>query len=319
MNELLSKLAASCGSDKVKRNVPLSRLTTFRTGGRADIVVSVTCPEEIRRAIAAVREAKIPYYVLGRGSNVVFCDEGFRGAVIRICEPGYGEGRDGFSVVSDSDEDAVVYACAGSKLSALAAFACSLGLTGLEFASGIPGSVGGGILMNAGAYGGELKDCAVKSEYIDPESGAEGALEGEAQGFGYRESAYQKNGFIVTGAYFKLAKGKTKTEISSKMRELNARRRDKQPLDFPSAGSAFKRPAGDFAGRLIEASGLKGFSVGGAGVSEKHCGFIINRGGATSSDVIGVVRAVREKVFADSGVLLEPEIRFVGETGPTVV
>ena len=170
-------------------------------------------------------------------------------------------------------------------------------------------------MMNAGAYGGELSQCVIKSCYISAGSGApeEGVLEGEAQRFGYRDSAYQKNGAIVTGAYFRLLKGRTRDEIASKMRELTARRRDKQPLEFPSAGSAFKRPAGDFAGRLIEASGLKGFRIGGAQVSEKHCGFIINRGGATAADVRAVIDAVREKVFADSGVMLEPEIKFAKE------
>lgn len=309
---MYEKLCAAAGSGKVKKDALLKRYTTFRIGGPADYLVNVSDADCLKRVMAVLLEEGAPYYVIGRGSNLVFDDAGFRGTVVRLCD---GAGSEGFRITEEDKESAVVYAFGGSLLSALAAYACENEFSGLEFASGIPGSVGGGVLMNAGAYGGELAQCVIKSCYISVSSGIpeEGVLEGEAQRFGYRDSAYQKNGAIVTGAYFRLLKGMSRDEIASKMRELNARRRDKQPLEFPSAGSAFKRPAGDFAGRLIEASGLKGFRIGGAQVSEKHCGFIINRGGATAADVRAVIDAVREKVFADSGVMLEPEIKFAKE------
>ncbi|MBO4326968.1 MAG: UDP-N-acetylmuramate dehydrogenase [Clostridia bacterium] len=312
METLYEDLCAAAGREKVKRDALLKRYTTFRIGGPADILVNVSDTASLVRVMTVLLEHDAPYFMIGRGSNLVFADGGFRGTVVRSCE---GTGSEGFRIVSDNEEEAVVYGFAGSTLSSLSSYACDNELTGLEFASGIPGSIGGGVLMNAGAYGGELSQCVIKSTYLDlsGDRPLEGQLEGEAQKFGYRDSAYQHNGFIVTGAFFRLGKGRAREEIASKMRELNARRRDKQPLEFPSAGSAFKRPPGDFAGRLIEASGLKGFRIGGAQVSEKHCGFIVNRGGATAEDVKAVINAVRERVFADSGVMLEPEIKFAKE------
>ncbi len=320
--ELYKKLAEACGASNVKKNAPLSRCTTFKVGGPADLLVNAGNAETLKAALETAAGAGAPFYVIGRGSNLVFDDAGFKGVVIRLCD-GEKRGAAGPELIEEDEEGALVYAYGGTALSAVASFACDRGLTGLEFASGIPGTVGGGVLMNAGAYGGELCQCVVKSNYIeivkDEVNGTgtvrEGALEGEAQGFSYRHSAYQDNGFIVTGAYFRLKKGRSKMDITAEMRELNRRRREKQPLELPSAGSAFKRPPGDFAGRLIEASGLKGFAVGGAQVSEKHAGFIVNRGGATAADIRALVDAVRERVFADSGVMLEPEIRFVGERG----
>ena len=248
---------------------------------------------------------------MGRGSNLVFDDAGFRGVVLRLCDS-----DECLRIVEEDNDSALVYAFAGAALTRLAIFAFEHGLSGLEFASGIPGSVGGGVVMDAGAYGGQLADCVVRSEYVRrvPDYEA-GAFDGAAQQFGYRTSVYQSGEYIVTGAYFRLRKGREKADIGAEMRELNGRRREKQPLEYPSAGSAFKRPAGDYAGRLIEASGLRGYRIGGAQVSEKHCGFIVNRGGATAADVRALVDAVREKVYADSGVLLEPEIKFVGERG----
>ncbi len=355
-------LTEICGAVNVKRNAPLSRYTTFKVGGPADILVCAADARALRSVLEATADAGVPVYIMGRGSNLVFDDAGFRGIVVRLCEPGRrktsalaegsmtegsltpaegslkpahrssthgsplqtgGESSTGPVITDENSENATVYAYAGVMLSSLSAFACEHGLTGLEFASGIPGTVGGGVLMNAGAYGGELSQCVIKSTYLeivrDGSGNAakvrEGVLEGDRQQFSYRHSAYQDNGFTVTGAYFLLKKGRSREEIAADMQELNRRRREKQPLELPSAGSAFKRPQGDFAGRLIEASGLKGYTVGGAQVSEKHAGFVVNRGGATAKDIRDVIDGVRARVFADSGVMLEPEIRFVGERG----
>ena len=308
---MYKRLCAVAGEGNVTRHAGLDRLTTFRIGGEADYLVNAGSAEVLGGVLRLCAAEQVPLYVMGRGSNLVFDDAGFRGVVLRLCDS-----DECFRIVEEDAESALVYAFAGAALTRLAVFALEHGLTGLEFASGIPGSVGGGVVMNAGAYGGELVNCVVRSEYVRrvPEYEA-GAFEGEAQRFGYRTSVYQSGEYIVTGAYFRLRKGRDRAEISAEMRELNGRRRDKQPLEYPSAGSAFKRPQGDYAGRLIEASGLRGFRIGGAQVSEKHCGFIVNRGGATAADVRALVKAVRERVYADSGVLLEPEIKFVGERG----
>ena len=303
------RLIEVLGSEQVRENELLSRYTTFRIGGPADYLITVTGVPELAEALKLCRENGVVTYIIGRGSNVVFEDSGFRGAVIRLDGD-----ADGFRKVDEDEKAEVWYAPAGAALSALARAAGAAGLSGLEFAAGIPGSVGGGVVMNAGAYGGELKDCVTASEYIGPD-GETGTFEGEAQQFGYRRSVYSGSGYIVTGARFRLTRGRTSEEIFAEIKELGARRREKQPLEFPSAGSVFKRPEGDFAGRLIQEAGLRGFAVGGAQVSEKHCGFIINRGGATFSDLIAAVKAVREKVLETSGRLLEPEIRFVKERG----
>ena len=308
---MYKRLCAVAGEDNVTRRAKLDRLTTFRIGGEADHLVNVSSAEALGGILRLCRDEQVPVYVMGRGSNLVFDDAGFRGVVLRLCDS-----DECLRIVEEDNDSALVYAFAGAALTRLAIFAFEHGLSGLEFASGIPGSVGGGVVMDAGAYGGQLADCVVRSEYVRrvPDYEA-GAFDGAAQQFGYRTSVYQSGEYIVTGAYFRLRKGREKADIGAEMRELNGRRRDKQPLEYPSAGSAFKRPLGDYAGRLIEASGLRGYRIGGAQVSEKHCGFIVNRGGATAADVRALVNAVREKVYADSGVLLEPEIKFVGERG----
>ncbi len=311
-NTFYDIICDAAGNGAVKRDALLKRYTTFRIGGPADILVSVSSQEALLRVMTEITGRSVPYCIIGRGSNLVFDDAGFRGVVVRICES---QGDEALKIVSSDAGSAVIYGFAGCTLSAASTFAMENELSGLEFASGIPGSIGGGVVMNAGAYGGELSQCVIKSTYLklDGDVPEVGTLEGEEQGFAYRDSAYQRNGLIVTGAYFKLKKGTDRETIASKMRELNGRRREKQPLELPSAGSAFKRPKNDFAGRLIEASGLRGFRIGGAQVSEKHCGFIVNRGGATAEDVRALVKAVRERVFDNTGVVLEPEIKFVKE------
>ena len=308
---MYKRLCAVAGEDNVTRRAKLDRLTTFRIGGEADHLVNVSSAEALGGILRLCRDEQVPVYVMGRGSNLVFDDAGFRGVVLRLCDS-----DECLRIVEEDNDSALVYAFAGAALTRLAIFAFEHGLSGLEFASGIPCSVGGGVVMDAGAYGGQLADCVVRSEYVRrvPDYEA-GAFDGAAQQFGYRTSVYQSGEYIVTGAYFRLRKGREKADIGAEMSELNGRRREKQPLEYPSAGSAFKRPAGDYAGRLIEASGLRGYRIGGAQGSEKHCGFIVNRGGATAADVRALVDAVREKVYADSGVLLEPEIKFVGERG----
>jgi len=303
------RLIAAAGREKVRENEPLSRYTTFHIGGPADYLVTVTDGTTLAKVLYICRGDGVCTYIIGRGSNVVFDDAGFRGVVIHLDND-----TDSFRKTAEDEETEVWYAPAGASLSALAKAAGAAGLSGLEFAAGIPGSIGGGVVMNAGAYGGELKNCVIASEYIGPD-GMDGTFTGEEQQFGYRHSVYSGGDYIVTGAYFRLQKGRTSEEIFADIRELNARRREKQPLEYPSAGSAFKRPEGDFAGRLIQASGLRGFSVGGVQVSEKHCGFIINTGGATFGDLLEAVKTIREKVLADSDRLLEPEIRFVKEQG----
>lgn len=303
MTDFLQKLSETVGADGVRTQEPLSRHATFRIGGPADYLVMPRSEEEISAVLQLCRAYAVPVLVIGNGSNLLFDDAGFRGCIIQLAER--------FASLQDCGPNAF-YATAGISLSRTASYAASRDLTGLEFASGIPGSVGGAVLMDAGAYGGEIAQCVTASRYLDAEKGTVGELSGTEQEFGYRHSVYQDHNWIVLGACFSLHPGDP-AEITAKMRDLNARRREKQPLEYPSAGSAFKRPTGDFAGRLIETAGLKGFRVGNAMVSEKHAGFIINAGGATAADVRGLVEAVQERVFRMHGVRLEPEIKFIGE------
>ncbi|MCM1272619.1 MAG: UDP-N-acetylmuramate dehydrogenase [Clostridium sp.] len=279
-------------------NEPLSKHTTFRIGGCASYYFKPKNPKEIYDIITHCKKEKIRYYVLGNGSNVLFSDDGFDGIIIEIYS-GMREIR---------IEDDKIYADAGALLSKLAATARDNGLTGLEFASGIPGTLGGGIVMNAGAYGGEMKDIV---EYVDimEQDGHIKKYLCEDMKFGYRTSI-ATDGRIVTGAMLKLEHG-SKQAISDKMEELKKARTTKQPLEYPSAGSTFKRPVEYFAGKLIEDAGLKGYRVGNAMVSEKHCGFVINCGGAESSDVCKVIRDVSDTVFEKFGVRLEPEVKIV--------
>ena len=231
---------------------------------------------------------------------MLICDAGLKTVVVNMCRP---EPEiklvNGDTIVCD----------AGMPMSKVCNFALENGLTGLEFAFGIPGSAGGAAYMNAGAYGGEMKDVLVECRHIDPD-GNFGSLKGDELGLAYRTSAYEHNGFIITTLVMKLKKG-DKSEIKARMQELLQRRKDKQPLEFPSAGSTFKRPVGYFAGGLIEECGLKGFSVGGAQVSEKHAGFIINKGGATAQDVLDLIKYVQDRVYEEKGVHLEPEVRLI--------
>ncbi|MCD7828559.1 MAG: UDP-N-acetylmuramate dehydrogenase [Clostridiales bacterium] len=285
---------------KILSDSPMSAQTTFKTGGNAEIIV---LPKNINALVCAVNTAKklgLPVNIIGNGSNLLVVDGGISGVVIKT---------------ASMDEDITVngnfLSCSsGASLTHLCVAACDNSLTGLEFAYGIPGSVGGAVYMNAGAYGGEIKDVLRSVTHLTP-SGEIKTVPAEYLRLGYRTSIYAKEqGYIVLSAKFELKKGE-KTEIKNKMTELMSRRKEKQPLEFPSAGSTFKRPEGNFAGALIEQCGLKGFKIGGAQVSEKHAGFIVNTGGATSGDIIALINYVKETVKKKTGVTLEPEIKIL--------
>ncbi len=281
------------------RNQSLSEYTSFQIGGKCDLLVKPHSADAIKEILICCRENDIKYYILGKGSNVLVSDNGLRGVVILISS-------DFSAVSSDLADNELIYCEAGASLTKLCTFAKENELTGLEFAYGIPGSVGGALYMNAGAYGGEMKDVVVSCDYLDENLEAK-TMNLEDMKLSYRHSIFYEKNYIILGVIFKLDKG-NKAEITAKMSELMEKRRSKQPLEYPSAGSTFKRPEGDFAGRLIEVSGLKGFTCGGAQVSEKHSGFVINKGGATFEDVKGVISAVQEKVYKDSGIMLECEV-----------
>lgn len=275
----------------------LADYTSFEIGGKCDILVKPNSIDCIREILKECRDNGVKYYVLGKGSNVLVSDNGLKGVVIVISSP--------FSDVR-LEGDGYIYCEAGASLAKLCAFAKEHSLTGLEFAYGIPGSVGGALFMNAGAYGGEIKDVVDCCDYLD-ENFEIKTMKAEEMKLSYRHSIFSEKNYIILGVRFKLNKG-DKSEITAKMSELMEKRRSKQPLEYPSAGSTFKRPEGDFAARLIEVSGLKGYTCGGAQVSEKHSGFVINKGGATCDDVKNVILGVKEKVYKDSGVMLECEI-----------
>ena len=274
--------------------------TTLRLGGPADYLAFPRSREEILSLIDEAKGAGLPVTVIGHGSNLLVLDGGIRGLVIRVEKNMRSIHREGNRLTAQ----------AGAMLIAAAQTAAAAGLSGLEFASGIPGTVGGGLAMNAGAYGGEIGQVTAWAECLRPD-GATVRLTGEELDFGYRHSAVREQGLIVTEAAFDLTPG-METDIRGTMAELNARRAEKQPLDQPSAGSAFKRPEGAFAAALIDQCGLKGYSIGGARVSEKHAGFLVNTG-SSSADFLALIRHVQTIVEERAGVHLEPEIRIIGE------
>lgn len=286
-------------SIRVQTDVPLSRFTTLRVGGPADYFAEIESEEALRDLLCAAKEAEMDTLLIGNGSNLLVKDGGFRGLALHL-------GR-AFSKVERTDEG--LYAQAGALLSGLSAKARDEGLSGLEFAQGIPGTVGGGVYMNAGAYGGEL---GARIGHVKIWDGREARqIPAAEMDFSYRHSRAMDEGWIVLGALFCLEAGDLQA-IDAAMRDFAARRREKQPLEYPSAGSFFKRPAGHFAGALIEQAGLKGLAVGGAQVSEKHAGFLINTGNAAASDFLRLKDLVQQKVYESSGVRLEPEVRIVG-------
>lgn len=296
------KLCGILGEENVFQKEPMKNHTTFRVGGPADWFVTPGEEEEVRELVHVLRTEKIPYYVMGNGSNLLVGDRGYRGVIIQIYKK-----MDQIRAV----DDRTIYAQAGALLSRIAAEALNQKLTGLEFASGIPGTLGGAVMMNAGAYGGEMKQ-VLKSALALTAEGEFRVLPVEQMELGYRTSVFSKNGEIVLSAEIGLEPGKPE-EIRAYMDDLKERRVTKQPLEYPSAGSTFKRPEGYFAGKLIQDAGLRGFQVGGAQVSEKHCGFVINKGGATAAEVLSLINQVSERVENQFGVRLEPEVKRIGE------
>lgn len=286
----------------IKEQEMLKEHTTFRIGGPADFYLIPESAEQVQEAIAFAGKKGLPYYVIGKGSNILFGDKGFRGVVIEI-----GKGM----AAIENKGDGIVVAGAGISMSAMAVKLAEWNLTGFEFAGGIPGTLGGGIAMNAGAYGGEIKDC-IQSAVVLTREGKIITKSREELELGYRSSSILRDEQIVLQGTFQFAVGE-KEKIQNEMRELNARRRDKQPLEFPSAGSTFKRPEGYFAGKLIQDAGLAGYRVGDAMVSDKHCGFVVNCGNATAAEVKQLIEQVQEKIQTEFDVLLEPEVRLVGE------
>ena len=297
----LTQVAAAQGC-RITADAPMAAATTFRVGGPADLLIDLPTADAAAAVIACCKQENIPWLFIGNGSNLLVGDKGIRGAVLRLA-------NDGAAPILYSDHR--LYAPGGMPLKRLCQFARDNGLTGLEFAYGIPGTVGGAVYMNGGAYGGCMGDVVVSADCLTAD-GTPCTLTAAQLTMSYRHTALMEKELLVTGVTLQLAPG-DKDTIAATMQDLMGRRRDKQPLEYPSAGSFFKRPEGYFAGALIEQAGLKGFSVGDAQVSEKHAGFVVNRGGATAADIMELCRQVQEKVYAQFGVRLEPEVRFVGE------
>ena len=290
-----------CKLNKIKyqTNEPMSEHTSFKIGGPADFFVTVASDSQLKDALLKLKELEIPYFIIGKGSNLLVSDKGIEGAVISL------------SLIDDIKvQGDVISAGAGASLAAVCVAAANNSLSGLEFAYGIPASVGGALYMNAGAYGGEMKDAVIKAEYVTKD-GEIGEISLEEMELGYRTSIFKQSEKIITRVYYKLKKGDN-AEIRSAMDDFMGRRKSKQPLEFPSAGSTFKRPVGYFAGALIEQNNLKGVSVGGAMVSEKHAGFVINYNNATCNDVKQLMEHIRQTVLKAESVELHPEVIFVG-------
>lgn len=299
MSDFYEKLRDILPKDCIKTEEPMSRHTTFRIGGPARYYVRPETKEQLVMTAALCRREKASWYVVGHGSNLLAGDQGYDGVILST---------EGLSKCRA--EGSELRAEAGVLLSRAAREAAEQSLTGLEFAAGIPGTVGGAVVMNAGAYGSEIKDVLERVQILDTE-GRTLTLRAEELELGYRTSCIASRGYVVLEADFKLAEGHREA-VLGRMEELAARRREKQPLDYPSAGSTFKRPLGHFAGKLIQDAGLKGFCVGGAQVSEKHCGFVVNRNNATAADVTELCRQVRQRVREHSGVELELEVKLLG-------
>ena len=299
-NIFYKKLCEINGLAQVHTQEPMKRHTTFRVGGNAGYFVTPLTPEALWQTIETCREAEEPYYILGNGSNVLVSDQGYSGVIIQLFK----------------NQDKITFegrrltAQTGALLIRTAHAAAKLTISGLEFASGIPGTVGGALAMNAGAYGGEIRDVVEKARVLTPE-GEIRWLSREELDLTYRSSVISRKSYIALEAVFLLKEGES-TQIEARMEELKRTRTEKQPLEYASAGSTFKRPEGYFAGKLIMEAGLRGYRVGGAQVSEKHCGFVINRGDATARDVMAVIMHVREEVKRQVGVDLELEVKLLG-------
>lgn len=299
--DFYNQLVQITDDKRALKDEPMKKHTTFRVGGNADYFVMPQNASEIKAIIELCKEKEIPYYILGNGSNLLVSDAGYRGVIIQI----YKE-MNNMEVIGE-----IIKVQAGALLSRVGTIALENELTGFEFAAGIPGTVGGAVVMNAGAYGGEMKDIIVNATVLT-QDGEVVTINKEELELGYRTSVIAKKGYIVLEAEYQLQKGERES-IRARMDELKIQRVSKQPLEYPSAGSTFKRPEGYFAGKLIQDAGLRGFQVGGAQVSEKHCGFVINKEQATAADIIELMRQVSDKVMQEFGVKLEAEVKTLGE------
>ncbi len=287
------------------KNIEMKEYTSFKAGGKAAELIIVESVDELRQVLAEIDREQKPYLILGNGSNTLVKDSGFAGTVVKLGE--------NFNQVKAHGETGEKLVCGCSALmSSVAKFALAESLTGFEFASGIPGSIGGAVFMNAGAYGGEMKDIVESVNLVSRDGRILRTVSCAEMDFSYRHSILQETGEVAVSVVLRLSKGNS-AEISDTMRELTRRRNEKQPVQYPSAGSFFKRPEGFFAGKLIQDAGLKGISVGRAQVSELHSGFIVNKGGATATDIIDLMHLVQNTVFDQFGVQLEPEVRIIGD------
>lgn len=298
--DFIQKLKEHIKNGVILEREPMGRHTTFQVGGPADIFVEPANREELRFAVQEARRDQVPFFVTGNGSNLLVSDDGYRGMILHI-----GKRMSGIAV-----KDTVIEAEAGSSLARIAKEALEQGLAGMEFAAGIPGSLGGAVVMNAGAYGGEMKDILTDVDVLTEDGEFLTVTAGDMD-LSYRHSCVPEKHYIVLRAKMRLSMGE-KDAIKERMNELALARRQKQPLEYPSAGSTFKRPEGYFAGKLVQDAGLKGYTVGGAQVSEKHSGFVVNRGGAEAAEIRFLIWQVQRKVKEQFGVTLEPEVRFIG-------
>ncbi|MBO4400929.1 MAG: UDP-N-acetylmuramate dehydrogenase [Selenomonadaceae bacterium] len=302
MEEFGKRLGEILSSEQYIFNAPMSEHTTFKIGGEADVLVFPSSAEEVAQIFRLANEFKIPCTILGNGSNVLVLDNGIRGAVIKFNDKFFGSVR---------VEGTKIIACAGAKLKDVSNFAAENCLSGMEFACGIPGSIGGAVFMNAGAYSGEMKNVVANVTAVS-DAGELRVFAADELNLGYRQSIFQTNDYAICEVELNLTRGNF-DEIKSQMADFTQKRESKQPLELPSAGSTFKRPQGYFAGTLIDKTGLKGLRIGGAMVSEKHAGFVVNVGGATAADVLALIEEVRRRVYEVHGVTLTPEVRIIGE------
>ena len=301
--EAVKRIKEIMPEDRVLRDEPMSAHTSFRIGGPAAAFVVTENEGELSAVLGILAETGAEHLLVGNGSNILVADEGYPGVIVRLA-------GDFENISQDEDDPCLVRVGAARLMSSTSAFLTGKGLAGFEFASGIPGSIGGAIFMDAGAYGGEMKDVVESVRVMNADGTGLRTLSNDEMEFSYRHSIAEDSGMVILWTLLRLAKDDPEA-IAARVSELSTKRNSKQPVNYPSAGSTFKRPAGGYAAALIEESGLKGYRVGGAEVSEKHAGFVINTGGATAEDVLAVMRHVREKVFEDSGIMLEPEVRLI--------
>lgn len=304
-SRLIKELIEKSGCTKIEQNVDMSKEVSFRAGGKADIMIAPQNVGELQSILRLLEEKNVPHIVIGNGSNILIKDGGYRGVVVKISSENFGD----IKILSDKLS---IKAGAGVLMSTLGRFLLEKSLTGFEFGSGIPGSLGGAVFMNAGAYGGEIKDILIEATVLTRDGKELKTLTCEDLQLKYRDSILHKTGDIVIDVTLKL-QNSDKQLIEEKMIELNQRRNEKQPVNYPSAGSFFKRPEGYFAGKLVQDANLKGYSVGGAQISEKHGGFVINKGGATATDIVNLMKHCQKEVFEKFGVKLEPEVQILGE------